>query len=363
MKLTDEQFNNKFPFEEPRHIQRNIVDNILTSFEENDKQIVIERYADYVIVNACFGLRVNETLANYIAAIISAATGAVVLCKNDPYRMIFQKTNFEEIKSVLEEASPNDLEIVLENALRRSSIYKSRFMKVAKRFGVIRRGAMFRRIDPRRLIRVYHDTPVEEETMKEIFTEKLDLEKSKEILSKIQSGKIKIIKSDISPIGEYGLRYELKDISRPDRPEKEILRVFKRRLISTKQRLVCVNCGKWDQSYFVRDLPKIPRCPKCNSRLLGIVHPHATESKTIIQKHIDGKYLSPDQYKKLATIKSSADVLIVYGRTGAMVLAGRGVGPVAAKRILRKYHDSESQLFKQILEEERNWLANKKYWT
>jgi len=329
----------------------------------DEKTIVLERYADYVIVNSCLGARVNETLANYISAIISASTGAVVLCKTDPYRMVFQKTNFSEIKNVLEDTKPEDLEIVLEHSLRRSSLFKNRFLKVAKRFGILRRGADLRKMDPRRLMNVYLDTPVHEESLKEVFTEKLDLEKSKEIISMIQKNKIKLIESEISPIGEYGLRYELRDISRPDRPEKEILRVFKTRLISTKQRLVCVNCGDWDQTYFVRDLPKIPRCPKCSSRLIGIVHPHATESKSIIKKWMEGKHISIEQQKKLAVMKATSDVLITYARKGAFVLAGRGVGPVAAKRILRRFNDTEAHLMKEILKEERAWLANKKYWT
>jgi ATP-dependent helicase Lhr and Lhr-like helicase len=329
----------------------------------DDKTIVLERYADYVIVNACFGARVNETLANYISAIISASTGAVVLCKTDPYRMVFQKTNFSEIKSVLEDSKPEDVEIVLETSLRRSSLFKNRFLKVAKRFGILRKGADLRKMDPRRLMNVYFGTPVHEESLKEVFTEKLDLEKSKEIISLIKGKKIKIIESKISPIGEYGLRYELKDISRPDRPEKEILRVFKTRLMSTKQRLVCVNCSIWDQTYFVKDLPAIPRCPKCSSRLIGVAHPHATESKSIIKKWMDGKPLTIEQRKKLSVLKATSDVLITYGRKGAFTLAGRGVGPVAAKRILRKFNDTEDRLMKEILKEERAWLANKKYWT
>ena len=359
-----EKIKNNYPVDS---ITAKKMENVIKSQKSlpfaNDKTIVLERYADYTIVNACFGSRVNDTLANFISALIAAEHGIVVMCKSDPYRIIFQKTNFDDIKKVLSGAQPSDLEIVLENSLSRSAIFKSRFLKVAKHFGIIRRSAIFEKIDPRRLIRVYHDTPAYKETLKEIFTEKLDIEKTKEIISLIKSKKIKIIESTLSPIGEYGLRYELHDVARPNRPEKEIIRVFKQRLLNTKQRLICINCGNWDQSYFVRDVPKIPRCPKCSSRLLGIVHPHATESKTIIKKRMNGKYITPDEKKKLAVMKTTADVLITYKKTGATVLAGRGVGPLTAKRILRKYHSEESELMKQILAAERDWLANKKYWT
>lgn len=328
-----------------------------------DKKIVLEKYADYLIINACFGSRVNETISRLISIIVSSEHGTVILSKTDPYRIILQKTSPADAKRILKETKPHDLETILKVSLDNTSLFKSRFLKVAKRFGVIKRSASLDKIDPRRLIAVYRNTPVYEETMKEIFTEKLDIEKTVEILKLIQSGKIKIIESTISPIGEYGLRYELSDVARPDKPEKEILRVFRNRLLNTKIRLICVNCGKWDQSYFVKDIPKLPRCPKCSSRLIGAVHPRETEVKNIVRKWVSGLDISEEEKRKLRRIKRSADMIINYGNLACVVLAGRGIGPETCARILARYHKNEDKMYKDILKAEREWLANKKYWT
>jgi Lhr-like helicase len=62
-----------------------------------------------------------------------------------------------------------------------------------------------------------------------------DLEKTKEILEKIQNKEIKINSFEgLSPLAELGFRYELQDVAKPERPEKEIFKIFKNRLLNSK---------------------------------------------------------------------------------------------------------------------------------
>ena len=65
----------------------------------------------------------------------------------------------------------------------------------------------------------------------------------------------------------------------------------------------------------------------------------------------------------MEVIKRSADVMIVNGKRGAIALAGRGVGPQTALRILRKLHKSEDDLFKDILKAEKKFIETKRFWT
>jgi ATP-dependent helicase Lhr and Lhr-like helicase len=326
-------------------------------------KITFEQYGEFVIINSCFGSLVNETLSRYISAMITAEYGRAVQAKTDPYRIIFQKVQLSDIKRILMETKPSDLQIVLENSLRNSSLFKYRFLWVAKRFGAIRKDARFERLGLKRLINVYQNTPLYEEVLNEIFTEKLDIEGTESVLRDIQNKKIKLVDTKLSPIGEFGLRYELHDVATPNRPEKEILRFYKRRLMNTKLRLVCVHCGKWDQTYFVRDIPKIPRCTKCSSRLISSVHPHMTEAKTIVKKRLDGKSLTQEEQSKLIRIRRAADMIIVYGKTGCIALAGRGIGPQTCARVLAKMHRNEDALYKDMLAAEKNFIQTKQYWS
>ena len=81
------------------------------------------------------------------------------------------------------------------------------------------------------------------------------------------------------------------------------------------------------------------------------------------KKWLDGKYLTGQEEKKLEYIKKSADLTIAYGAKAAFVIAGRGVGPATAFRILSKANITEEELLKNILHEERLYIQNKKFWT
>ncbi len=333
-------------------------------FIPDEKTLALETYKEFTVLHSCNGSLANETLARFISAIISAESGRAVAAKSDPYRIVFSLVKPEEIKKILMEHRPQEIETILKLALPNSSLFKHRFIQVGKRFGVISRDASFDRINMDRLISVYRDTPLFTETMNEIFIEKLDLQAAKEILQNLQTGKISISEDKgLSPLGEEGLKYELRDIAKPDRPEAEILKIFKQRLLSTRVRIVCINCGKYSVAEPVGELAKELRCPLCTSKLLSCVHPHMTEAGEIIKKRLKGKTLSEEEQKKLEKIRRSADVIIVYGRLGSVALAGRGVGPQTALRILAKMRKSEDEFYKDILNAEREFIRTKKFWS
>ncbi|MEM5814417.1 MAG: DEAD/DEAH box helicase, partial [Candidatus Aenigmatarchaeota archaeon] len=329
----------------------------------DDKSVIFEHFGEYTVMHACFGSLVNETLARFISAMLTAEQGRAIACKTDPYRIIFRDVLPSDIKAIIEKYRSADIEPALTAALSNSSLFKHRFIQVAKRFGAIAKGADFSKINVERIIKAYESTPVTDETLREIFTEKLDVEQAVKVFDQLRNRHIKLVDGPkISPLGELGLKYELHDIAMPDRPEAEILKVFGRRLLNTKLRLVCVNCGKYDMVLPVNDIPDEPRCSKCASKLLAAVSPFATETKAIVQKRLKGADLNGEELKKLMRIRHSADVMIVYGRRGAMALAGRGVGPQTAARILAKMPKSDEELCKAILKAEKEFLRTHKFW-
>jgi ATP-dependent Lhr-like helicase len=241
-------------------------------------------------------------------------------------------------------------------------LFKFRFIHIAKRFGAISKKASFDTINLDRLIDVYWNSPIHKETLQEIFTEKLDLDKTKEILEKIQNKEIKINNFEgLSPLAELGFRYELQDVARPDRPEKEIFKIFKNRLLNSKVRLLCINCGKYSMVEIVKDIKEL-RCSHCQSKLIAVLKPHREEAQNIVKKWLKGVELTDEEKIKLEFIKKSADLVIDCGKDAAIVLAGRGIGPQTAIRILYKPRRNEDDLFKHILEAEREFIKNKKYW-
>ncbi|MDD5417143.1 MAG: DEAD/DEAH box helicase, partial [Candidatus Aenigmarchaeota archaeon] len=328
----------------------------------NDK-LLFETYKEYVVIHSMFGTLVNETISRFISSILSADYGEAIFSKCDPYRIIFRGCRLEDIKKIFKEYNPDDLEVIVEKALPRSSLFKYRFLHIAKRMGILERGADLDKINIDRLIDIYWGTPATDETFNELYKDKLDTKKAVDVLKRIKSGEIKIEETEgVSPLGEAGFKFELSDVVKPKSPEKEIFKLFKERLLNTKIRLMCLNCGKYSLSTQVRGI-KDTLCPKCGSRLIAILRDYDKESQNIIKKWLKGAELTKQEEDKLEYIKKSADLVINYGSKAAFVLAGRGVGPATAFRILAKANLTEEELLKNILHEERLYIQNKKFWT
>ncbi len=331
----------------------------------DDRNILIEEYENIVVINSCFGSMVNDTLGRFISAMLTSRIGSVGL-KTDAYRIMLQmqQKNLELVKDALLSTNPDHLRSYLELSVSKSDLFQYRFVHVAKRFGAFSRDAQIGRTRLRSVIDDYVGTPVYREVMNEIDTEKLDIEKATEVLRDIQSGKIKIhFRSGLSPIGKIGVKQKYSEVIGPEKPTKEIFELFKRRIMNTETRLACLNCGKWSQTYTIRDMPEEVKCPQCGALMLAIVHPKQSDITKIIDKDLKGKELRKDERDVIYRARDTASLYMSYKRGAAIILAGRGVGPYTAKNILSRYHENVEDLLKDVMEAEKQWLKTKKYWS
>jgi ATP-dependent Lhr-like helicase len=333
----------------------------------DDKNILVEDFQDIVVLHTCFGSVSNQTFGRFLAALLTSRLGSVGL-KTDPYRILIQfqkksENNKKLIEEIIQNTKPEHLKSYIRLSVSKSDLFQYKFVHVAKRFGAFSRDAQLSRTKLKSVIEDYAVTPLFEETMKEIETEKLDVERATELLQQIQTGKMKLhFKSGISPIGKIGIKHKYAEVIGPERPTKEIFEIFKHRILNTEKRLACLNCGKWSQRYTIRDMPLDVHCPKCSAIMLGIVHPRQTNITKIIQKHLKKKHLAPDEQELLKRAQDTVELYMTHKRDAAIILAGRGVGPYTAKKLLRKYHETVDDLMKDVLEAEKQFQKTKKYW-
>ena len=73
------------------------------------------------------------------------------------------------------------------------------------------------------------------------------------------------------------------------------------------------------------------------------------------------RYMTRDVQSSKETLRRSADLVIVYGKKAAITMAGHGIGPQTAARILAMLPNKE-KLFKDILEAEKLFAKTKIYW-
>jgi ATP-dependent Lhr-like helicase len=369
-KKTDKEI--EFNLTEKYHIDHNCAKEIIQTIKKqmkfgivpDDKNILIEDFENLVVLHTCFGTQVNETIGRYLTALLTARVGSVGL-KIDPYRIMiqFQQKNLELLKEVLFNTNPEYFRSYLEMSLGKGELFEWKFVHVAKRFGAIARGAEFGKVRMKKIIEDYVGTPIYKETLKELETEKLDIEKSNELIKKILNKEISVIfKPGLSPLGKIGVKHKYAEVVGPEKPELEIFELFKHRLLNTKTRLVCVNCGQWEQTFLVKELPEDVKCRKCGARLIAPLKYQWVGATKIIKKAIRKSPLTAEEKERHERIRQRADLFLTYRKKACISLAGRGVGPQTAKRILAKYHKTEDDLFRDILEAERLFIKTKKYW-
>ena len=82
----------------------------------------------------------------------------------------------------------------------------------------------------------------------------------------------------------------------------------------------------------------------------------------IVKKKLKKKELTKEELKEFQNIRRAADIVLVYGKDAVLALAGRGIGPQTAARVLSMLQPTKEKLLKDILEAEKEFIRTKKYW-
>ncbi|MCD6371807.1 MAG: hypothetical protein J7L39_03770, partial [Candidatus Aenigmarchaeota archaeon] len=308
--------------------------------------------------------------AKVMGSLLSSKIGSVIQTKSDAYRVIFKIPEYfgnDLIIDCLNELNENWVETILFKSIKNTTLFEYRFFQVAKRFGIISKNAEYSSLTVSRLIKIYKDTPIFEEALKELLREKLDLEGCKEIIKKIHDGKIKIkVSADYttSPLGVAGLDYSAISLVRPEEKISEVYEMIKERLLKKQFWFACMNCGAEIGRFKNSNIPSNLKCKKCGARLIGFA-PIRDQImiKKILKKHFSGGELNKEEKEFLKRFSETAELFLNYGKKACFVLAGYGIGPQVAKRILGKYLKDEKELLKEIIKAERNFIATRKFWS
>jgi ATP-dependent Lhr-like helicase len=79
-------------------------------------------------------------------------------------------------------------------------------------------------------------------------------------------------------------------------------------------------------------------------------------------KCIKMKERSEQEKKDALRVSRNANLVNEYGKRAAIVLAGRGIGPDSASRILRSMHVDEDDFLREIMNAEVLYAKNKRFW-
>lgn len=324
-----------------------------------DRRITIEASRELIVVNACFGSKVNETLGQLISSLVSARFGQSVGVQTDPYRIVLEVPRSVDPKRIEEILRPDDPEALgplLRLVLKNASVLRWAFVHVAKKFGALRRDVDWQAVSIPRLLKTFENTPLFEEVLDKVFWERMDVPRTSDVLRRIRSGEIEIVVTRLTPIGRKGL-----DAGRllviPQRADHATLMAVKGRLEKETATFLCLSCkASWRAP--VRDLPAKIRCASCEGLMVAVVSPYEKARIATLDletRDKEGRSVA----KRLFT---NASLVMAHGRKAVLALMGRGVGEDTAARILRGYHETEEDFLRDVLAAEVQYARTKRFW-
>mgnify|MGYP003312753656 CR=1 FL=1 len=236
-------------------MMNNIISNLDFPKVPDEKTIVIESHRlpqkSVLILHSCFGTKINSTLKVILETLLDASLASRVKSSSDAYRILLSVESRFTKKHITDVfLSDFDINEIMSVALKGKNDVTWKTFCVGKKFGFYDRSDVYVKNEIRYDFERNIDTPLVKEAFRELFHEKFDLEGAQRIIDLIKENKIQIEWVDVdkfSKLAEPVLDQTVMSYTNPANIDKEMLLKVKTRLMQTKQRLICVRCGLWQQ--------------------------------------------------------------------------------------------------------------------
>jgi ATP-dependent Lhr-like helicase len=313
----------------------------------SDRDVVVEVGNRLVVIHACLGTRANALLALLLSYALARAAGVSSKHFFDAYRValsLSRDVGAEELRELLTEKLEKLLADV-GSAVRSSSLYLWKMLQVCQRMGVVEKGSRLK-LPVRKLAELFEGTPLDDEVSLKQGRVLLHVVRVKELSPMAKSMFEKPYRAGVLAKGFEQLL---------------VLDTIKKRLERSRILLVCLHCLKWSKEVLVGETDDEVKCPVCGSKVIAALNPWDADAVKLLEKWRRGGKLSEEELRVVRNAQKSAILVMSYGRKALLCLAGRGVGPTVAARIL-SLSRTEEDLLREIAKAEADYLRTREYW-
>ncbi|MEM2003568.1 MAG: DEAD/DEAH box helicase [Nitrososphaerota archaeon] len=324
----------------------------------SDRQVLIEKAGDFLIIHLCGGLKINRTIGRILSVYLAEKIGAPITVVSDPYRIVLKSKHIDHIM-VLEALKQHFTEDQVKHAIETSNIFKRRLIHVARKMGVVEKEASLLDVNIQQIILSLRGTAPYKEALHFTLVSDYDWDGAKKILKLIDDGNITVstfISGKPTPLASLTIDrylYEF-EIFTPERLHKVIINAVRGRLFSERVQLICTSCYSYIETVEIGELDAWPECKNCNSRRLGVLKSENYHLQSLINKK--GKATSFEEKRLSRDLEKTADLVERYGKPAIVVLAGREITPKMAEEILTKEPNISPRLIELIIEAEKKRL-------
>lgn len=333
----------------------------------DDQTITLDVEEKTIIINACFGTKVNETLGRLISAILAQSIGESIGINSDSYRINLElpgRIPPERVKDILMTIKPDTLDYLMKTILRNSTYLRWQLIHVARKFGALRKDFDYKNIGIKRLANLFEQSLIFEEALDKLLWERMDIDQTAQIIRRIQNGEITIYIQGLSPIALAGFE-TIRGLMIPQRADRTILMALKKRLEDADITLTCTNCHHSWNTFAGRTLMQ-PKCPRCGAIKIAVLRRYTKETAKLLSK----KHRTTEDNKEVKRLHKNASLVLGYGKFAVLALVARGVGPDTAARILGRYNkleltkseELEIKFLRDILQAELQYARTRGFW-
>jgi ATP-dependent Lhr-like helicase len=333
----------------------------------DDTTITIESEEKTIVLNTCFGTKVNETLGRLISAVLAQSIGESIGINSDAYRITFElpgRIPPERIKEIVFTVKPDTLEYLMKTILRNSTYLRWQLVHVARKFGALRKDFDYKTVGMKRLFGLFDQSLILEEALDKLLWERMDIENTVQVLQKIQRGDIMVHIQGLSPIALTGFE-TIRGLMVPQRADRTILMALKKRLEEVDVTMACMNCHHTWNTIAGR-VSLQPTCSRCGAIKIAVVRRYNKKYLPLLTK----KHRTSEENKEVRRLHKNASLVLSYGKFAVLSLVGRGIGPDTAARLLGRFNklelvkseELEIKFLRGILQAELQYAKTRGFW-
>jgi ATP-dependent Lhr-like helicase len=323
---------------------------------------ILESLQNTTILHTGLGTLANDALARAVSYLITKRFGKSINIKVSPYSILFEaEPNL--VKNNLVILNNANIENIIQDALIDSELFRYKFIVIAKLFGLIDKDATISKNIAKKIVEIFKNSPVYNEALRELMYNYFDISSLKSFLEYFNLKNIKIVyPKSLSPISKAVLEssYYTSELIMPVLPSNAIIESFANSILSKNIKLICTYCG-FEFTRNLKDLEEVKEI-KCNNCGSTMITQYNEDFKKIIEKRKISTLNKKEKNIEKEMMKV-ASLFQSYGGRAAIALSTYGIGSTTASRVLMMLRRDEKLFFLDLLEAQRQFIKNKKYWS